>query len=615
MEEMVGRWWHQAMMHLTRPEHAAHEVRLSEVRQTIALMFRAAGGVPSLRLAEASPQRVGGLRNWKQRLSGAGERATLCVLDAEVLALPPALALFADVTLNRDLYIWWAMLAAHFETGRGWLAANHRAAAQALLQFPGFAGRYQRLLQAHLLQRPTEGELGGRQARAEAAVLATLRGLEPVGQECSPAEVAPVWLWVMAPAPALAAAARPAESPAAEDASRPLQVADPRRRRVQQAPDDRSRSALVLPFRAEALMSWSDMVRVDRSTDDEDDGNALKAASDMDTLSLGRDGRSLAARVRFDLDLPSASADDLPLGPRESFPEWDYKRHVLMPAHCMVQVMVAREAPAAPEVLRLNPALRRISARVRRRFETLRDAPHWRHGQDSGEDLDLDALVRMQSDDLSGRGGRSDMPAVFRRRVLAERSLATLLLADLSQSTDAHAHGEARVIDVIRDALTVFCDALDAVGDPLSVWGFSSVRRHQVRMQFLKGFDEPWDARVRSRVAAIRPGYYTRMGAALRHATRELQGRSERRRLLLLLTDGKPNDLDHYEGRHGLEDTRHAIHEARQAGLTPFAITIDAQAQDYLPMLFGPRGFALVRRPQDLVQRLAMAWSTLARRG
>jgi nitric oxide reductase NorD protein len=135
-----------------------------------------------------------------------------------------------------------------------------------------------------------------------------------------------------------------------------------------------------------------------------------------------------------------------------------------------------------------------------------------------------------------------------------------------------------------------------------------------VRLQHLKNFDEPWNDACRNRVGAIKPGYYTRMGAAIRHATLQLSARPEHRRLLMLLTDGKPNDLDIYEGRYGLEDTRHAVQQAHAAGLTPFCITIDEKAHDYLPMLFGQQGYAMVRRPQDLVGQLTQAWTVLSRR-
>jgi len=103
------------------------------------------------------------------------------------------------------------------------------------------------------------------------------------------------------------------------------------------------------------------------------------------------------------------------------------------------------------------------------------------------------------------------------------------------------------------------------------------------------------------------------MGAAIRGATQRLLHRPEHQRLLIVLTDGKPNDLDIYEGRYGLEDTRHAVQEAKSHGLLPFCVTIDETAHDYMPMLFGQQGYAWVRRPQELAQRLTQVWLSLGR--
>ena len=116
---------------------------------------------------------------------------------------------------------------------------------------------------------------------------------------------------------------------------------------------------------------------------------------------------------------------------------------------------------------------------------------------------------------------------------------------------------------------------------------------------------------VRGRIAAIKPGYYTRMGAAVRYATDLLARQPANRRLLLLLTDGKPNDLDKYEGRHGIEDTRHAVAAARRLGLQPFCVTIDARANDYLPHLFGSNGYVVIRNPAELPKRLPMLYAQL----
>ena len=104
-------------------------------------------------------------------------------------------------------------------------------------------------------------------------------------------------------------------------------------------------------------------------------------------------------------------------------------------------------------------------------------------------------------------------------------------------------------------------------------------KRHQVRFNLLKNFSEPYDDQIRGRLQALRPGYYTRMGAAIRQATRILMDQKGSHRLLLLISDGKPNDIDHYEGRYGVEDTRMAIIEARKKGLIPYCITIDREAE------------------------------------
>ena len=609
MEELVGRWWHQAVTHWTRPEHAAFAVSLMDAKKSIGVLFRAAGGASHVRLTQSSDQRTGGTPTWLHRLAGSPQRAALPVLEPQVLALPAVLAVFPDRALNHDLYLWLALVSAHYTQTGHWVADNLRAGALALEAFPGFATRYTSLLEAHLAQRPDVAKLKGRVASAERAVQDALRHQAPADMELFCADVAPVWLWMGVSDAWVSGTAR--NTPAAS-AMAPCNTGaknDTQRRRASTRQYETERNPLVLPFRAEALMSWSEMVRVNRSTDDEEDGNALRAANDMETLSIVPDGQSLAARVKFDLDLPSSSADDLPLGPGQHFPEYDYRKGLLIPGHCCLQERMARPG----QVFAPSLALRSTARAMRKRLEILRDAPRQQRGQQSGDDIDLDAWIRLQADTLGDHALQSDVPAVYTRLVRGERSLCTLLLADLSQSTDAYASDTARVIDVIRDALYVFGEALTAVGDPFAMWGFSSVRRQNVRMQHIKGFGERWGDVTRARVGAIRPGYYTRMGAAVRHATEQLERRPERRRLLMLLTDGKPNDLDLYEGRYGLEDTRHAIHEARMAGLTPFCVTVDAAAHDYLPMLFGHQGYAMVHRPQDLVRRLTQAWTVLAR--
>ncbi|MBK7530376.1 VWA domain-containing protein [Piscinibacter sp.] len=604
MEEWIGERWHRLITRAADRSFGERAVTLESMQRAAAMLFHAVGGAPGVRVVPAGQARIGGPRGWLQKLAGSGLRAATTKLDADTLALPPVIAVFDDAALNRDLYLWLAALAAAHEPQADWIAANVAASERVLQRCPGLRPRWQRLLAAHLAQRPQPAALRGTAVAAEAAVQAALRGGTPSGLFIEAHEVAPVWLWLEA---------LPAQHPAGagesggEAARSGSSAASGTRRRTRRVEQRRARAPLLLPSKTEQLMTWADHVPLDRATDDEDDGNAMRAADDMEQLAITRDGQAGAARVKFDLDLPSASADDRPLGEGETLPEWDWKQQRLRPDHCQVVTLLAQPAaPFAPA-----PPLRATARSVRRRLEVLRAAPRWQRHCADGEEIDLDAWVRHAGDDASHPAPRD--PPVFARRTRGERSLATLLLADLSLSTDAHVNNESRVIDVIRDALYVFGEALDGTGDAFEMLGFSSVRRQHVRMQHLKGFDEPWSAAVQARVGAIKPGYYTRMGAALRLATQRLSQRPERQRLLLILTDGKPNDLDVYEGRWGIEDTRHAVQEARAAGLLPFCLSIDEEAHDYLPHLFGRGGWAQVRRPAELPARLATVYARLTR--
>ena len=167
------------------------------------------------------------------------------------------------------------------------------------------------------------------------------------------------------------------------------------------------------------------------------------------------------------------------------------------------------------------------------------------------------------------------------------------------------------MIDVIKDSLMLFSEALGATGDQFGLYGFSSRRRDHIRFHRIKDFGEKYGPVPRGRIAALRPGYYTRMGAAIRHASSLLARQRNALRLLLILSDGKPNDLDHYEGRYGIEDTRMALIEARNMGLRPFCVTIDKEGAGYLPHLFGPAGYTVIRKPEELPSRLPLLYAQL----
>jgi len=182
----------------------------------------------------------------------------------------------------------------------------------------------------------------------------------------------------------------------------------------------------------------------------------------------------------------------------------------------------------------------------------------------------------------------------------ARRGLAIALLIDISGSTDEWIDARRRVIDVEKVALLLASEALDALGDLYSVYAFAGKSANNVKVTVVKDFGERSGETVHRRVAALEPGGFTRLGAAVRHATRQLARQSAGHRLLLLLSDGRPNDIDVYGSDYGVEDSRQAIFEARASGVYPFCLTIDTAAAEYLPRIFGNAGHTILQNPKQL---------------
>ncbi len=298
-----------------------------------------------------------------------------------------------------------------------------------------------------------------------------------------------------------------------------------------------------------------------------------------------------------------------------TYPEWDVRTGRYMPDH--VRVLASNIDPDAhTSPFRDDPrASARIRA-VRRQFEAMRPGRNSTPGHPDGDELDMERCVRARVD-LSATGAGTDR--IWRQTRAEKRDLAVTILLDVSRSTESaipgHGHGGRAVIEVEREALAAFAWGLDATGDDFSILAFSSLKRDRVYVQSAKRFGEPMTPTVESRIAALRPGFYTRLGAAIRHASAGLSAQGRRRRLLLVITDGKPNDLDHYEGRHGIEDSRMAVQEARHAGHAVHGITVDRDGKSWFARIFGPGAFTLVPDPDRLTEALPRIYRDLTGAG
>jgi len=278
------------------------------------------------------------------------------------------------------------------------------------------------------------------------------------------------------------------------------------------------------------------------------------------------------------------------------YPEWDYRLKGYRSRGAIVRAPVAPLGDAA-WVTAARARHARLARRVRARFERLRPRHVRLNRQPDGSEPDIAAWVSTCADI---RAGTSVDSRLYVERRPSRRELAVALLADISASTDGWVSSNRRIVDVEKEALLVVCEALDVLGDRYGIFAFSGEGADDVTVLTLKSFDEGRSLAVERRIAALDSDRYTRMGASIRHLTAALGCERTSRRLLLILSDGKPNDVDIYEGRYGVEDTRQAVAEARRQGVTVFCLTVDREAPRYASRIFGGAGFAVLHKADQL---------------
>jgi nitric oxide reductase NorD protein len=381
-------------------------------------------------------------------------------------------------------------------------------------------------------------------------------------------------------------------------------VAEMRRRpRVREAAGDEDDThAGTWVIRAdEPQESVEDPFGLQRPTDRDDNADPEGLADSLADLPEARMVRTpaQAREVLRSGDAIERSAGQTPVPPAPRglvYPEWDYRLNAYRRHGAIVREPAAPLGDAAwVEAAKTRHA--RLACRVRARFERLRPRYVRLDRQADGSEPDIAAWVGAFAD---MRAGATIDGRVYVERRPSRRELSVALLADVSASTDAWVSGNRRIVDVEKEALLVVCEALEALGDRYAIFAFSGESAGDVGVLPLKAFDERKNVAVERRIAALDADRYTRMGAAIRHVTAAIGRERTTRRLLLILSDGKPNDVDVYEGPYGVEDTRQAVAEARRQGVTVFCLTVDREAPLYAGRIFGRAGLAVLRRTDEL---------------
>ncbi|MCK4846625.1 MAG: hypothetical protein KAS88_03055 [Deltaproteobacteria bacterium] len=355
------------------------------------------------------------------------------------------------------------------------------------------------------------------------------------------------------------------------------------------------------------IISWARFVNLARPFDDDPEEDIVKTADEMEELTVAEVEKRTNSSFNAELDSGEEAGDKVlteeeDINGKEEvslYPEWDYKLGAYKEDFSRVIESITEDLGNGFVEGVLVKRSSMVKA-VKRKFEALNPATRSLRRQVEGDDIDIDAVVEARADTMSGHQA-DDRLYIVRQRV--ERDISVLFLMDMSMSTDAWV-GSGRVIDHEKEAMAVLCEAMSELRERYAIYSFSGRTRKSVRVMRVKGFKEDYDNTIKGRLGGVIPYHYTRMGPAIRHVTEILGAESATIRLLFLISDGKPNDMDRYEGRYGIEDTRKAIKEAEAAGIVPFCLTVDREAHEYLPHLFGRGNYAVVSSVEKLTQVL-----------
>ncbi|MFK7795497.1 MAG: nitric oxide reductase activation protein NorD [Gammaproteobacteria bacterium] len=282
------------------------------------------------------------------------------------------------------------------------------------------------------------------------------------------------------------------------------------------------------------------------------------------------------------------------------YDEWDHSRQKYRKEWCHLREIDVVGKPSNFVEQTLNKH-RSLLKHLHRTFEALRDEDRRIRKQPYGEDIDLDAVISSYADMVNGEEVSQNL---FVKQRKVDRNIAVMFMVDMSGSTSGW------INDMEREALVLLCESLEVLGDRYAIYGFSGLTHRRCDLYKIKDFDEHYSTTVKNRIASIKPQDYTRMGVAIRHLSKLLSRVEAKTKVLITLSDGRPDDQDGYRGAYGIEDTRRALIEAKFLGIHPFCITIDDEAMDYLQHMYGPVNFTIV----DQVDKLPYKVSDIYRR-
>ena len=400
----------------------------------------------------------------------------------------------------------------------------------------------------------------------------------------------------------------PSDAPAAREAQmEPQPNGDPS---ADQAPEAEDADAAASTSEAEGGQGSPDEVAQQTASEGQEEAPAGAADGRSDDAEGGGSDSPEQSGLGEVPHVEPEGADDEDLGERVfHYDEWDHKIEDYRPAWCILtehRQTRTQEGFVAATFYEFGG----VVTQIRRNFQLMRpEALRKMRRQEDGDDLDTDGLVEYVVD---RRARIAPTPRVYVKREKRDRDVTTAFVVDMSSSTDRKIDGRKRIIDIEKEALLLMCEALEAIRDEYAIYGFSGSGREDCQFYVVKELGERYDDRVKGRIGGIYARQKTRMGPALRHATRRLAAADSHVKLMILLTDGKPYDSDTYQDNaYAQEDTKMALREARREKIHLFCVTVDREGADYLPHMYSDANFVIIDDVRTLPQKLPQLYRRL----
>jgi len=596
MEESIGKVWDKFLKKRTSKSYDSKRVFFSDKSKALKIFYHLLGGEKAKELQVTDKRFIDTSRSLIEKVSGSGKTFFLAWQDENGVYLPSSLAYFPTKEQNEMLYFWLIAMATKVDANRGNIVYKNYLASKTLLNsYIGFKNFYEKASN-HLYEQNEELSFVKflNEENLTNAKLSKEINMYPF----------PLWIY-----PKLSKNKKYSDF---DDSNEPVRGEENRdktdtlkMKKQANKIDDKKETDGLLAFLPDSIMSIMEHVNVDRSEDDSFDEDALYNAEDLDEITLGQKKANLSSRLKMDLDLSVNSKEEYPLGKGHFIDEWDYSKESYLKNYVCIKPLITTNI----EPIELPKRLQKMVNKIQNELDLLELNRIKNNNLPYGDEINIDTWI-----DYKGHQNKSGHHQKFYESFEKKtRDMSTLILADISLSTEAGITQEIRIIDVIKDGLMVFSESLQRLQDRFAIYAFSSLKNTNVRFHIIKNFKEKYSNMVRGRIDSIKPGYYTRLGAAIRESSKILNKQQSQNKLLLIISDGKPNDVDRYDGRYGIEDTKRAIQEVKKLGITPFCITVDLEAKEYLSYLFGKNGYVVVRDSKKLPKVLPEIYMNLTK--